>query len=75
MRAEGSRTNKLEKRLEGLKNILGREDISDLEEVSANLLTIDMHLLHHVTSTIFFPKIGRFDFVAARDISFIYHIF
>ena len=56
MRAEESRLDKLEKKLEGLTYILERKDISDLEEVSANHLSTDMCLLHHITSMIFFPK-------------------
>ena len=41
--------------------ILEREDVCEIEVLHANQLSVEMCLLHHVISRIFFPKTRRFD--------------
>ena len=74
MLMEGSYILRLENRLEGLKYILEKEDVSGIDLVQANQLTVELRLLHHIISRIVFPKTGRFDWVTERDISLMYFL-
>ena len=65
---------KLTNKSEGLKCILEREDVCEIKRLLANQLPIKMHLLHHMVSKIFFPKIKRFDCITERDITVMYYM-
>lgn len=48
--------------------------MDELEEVLANHLLVEMRLLHYIVNHIFFPKMGRFDFISKRDIMVMFHV-
>ena len=56
------------KRKATLRLILGKEEVSPLEIVTTNQLSVEMRLLHSIIGHILFPKTGRFDFVSERDL-------
>ncbi|XP_038972044.1 uncharacterized protein LOC120104630 [Phoenix dactylifera] len=70
----GSTEDFLENRVLGIQYLLGTENVSPLEQISANRLSVENRLLHHIVSRILFSKTGRFDFVSERDILVIFHI-
>ena len=74
MPMEGSQILRLDDRLEGLKCILEKEDVSGIDLVQANQLSVELRFLHHIISRIIFPKTGRFDWVIERDISLMYFL-
>jgi len=45
------------------KYILEHEDIRGVSVVSANQLSLEMRVLHHIIARILVPKTGRFDFI------------
>lgn len=57
-----------------LQLFLGREDVDVDHELLASKILIEMHLLHHITATIFFPKTGMFDFVSQQELLVMFHI-
>lgn len=65
---------KLENKADGLKCILERDDITDLDILLANQLFIEMRLLHHIVSRILYPKTSRFDWIAKKEIAIIYYM-
>ena len=48
--------------------ILEREDVRGISVVTANQLSLEMRLLHHITARILLPKTGRFDFITEREL-------
>lgn len=42
--------------------------------VTANQLSIEMHLLHHIIMRIFIPKTRRFNFITKRELLLMYHL-
>ena len=74
MPREGVQILRLEDRTEGLKCILEKEDVSGIDLVQANQLSVEIRLLHHIISRIIFPKTGRFDWVTERDVSLMYFL-
>ena len=74
MPREGVQVLRLEDRAEGLKCILEKEDVSGIDLVQANQLSVEIRLLHHIISRIIFPKTGRFDWVTERDVSLMYFL-
>ena len=74
MPKEGVQILRLEDRTEGLKCILEKEDVSGINLVQANQLSVELRLLHHIISRIIFPKTGRFDWVTERDVSLMYFL-
>ena len=74
MPREGSCVLRLEDRLDGLRCVLEREDVTGIDLVQANQLLVELRLLHHIISRIIFPKTRRFDWVTERDISLIYFL-
>lgn len=64
----------LQKKVNGLKVILERDDIKYLRNLQANRLSIEMRLQHNIMSIILFLKIRRFDWVTKKDIAFVYYL-
>jgi len=56
------------------RTILNRENVSGIGNVMANTLSLEMRLLHNFFSRIFLSRIGRFDWVTERDLSFMGHV-
>lgn len=50
-----------------LSRFLGR-NVSEIEEVKANQLPLELRLLHNICSRLLFPKTGRFEYVSERNI-------
>lgn len=48
--------------------ILGKEQVDENADLLASQLSTEMQMLHHIIARIFFPKIGKFDFVSKLDI-------
>ena len=48
--------------------ILEREDVSGISTVSANQLSLEMRVLHHIIARILIPKSGRFDFITEHEL-------
>ena len=57
-----------------LRLILGREDVGTLDVISANQLSVEMHLLHSIVTHILILKIRRFDFLSGRDLIIMHYI-
>ena len=53
---EGSCLNELLRKEDGLRSILGRNDVVDFMKIEAKDLSVEMRLLHHMISKIFFPE-------------------
>lgn len=64
--------DRLSDKKEGLKLIMGRDDI--VGDVWAKTLCLEMRLLHHMIGGIFIPKLGRFDFVSERELMVMFYI-
>ena len=60
---------KLDDRPNGLRLLLGRDDVLDFEEILAKHLFAEHYLLHHITCKILIPRIERFDFVTRTDVA------
>ena len=61
-------------RKESLTVILDNENVDNEKNYFIKDLTPQIRLLHHIINKIFFPKIGRLDFVAQQDLYIMYHI-
>ena len=59
---------------EGINVILGRTFIKNLNKLEAKILSIEMRLLHHMVTKLFFPRSGRHDLLSGRDICIMYHV-
>lgn len=59
---------KLEKE-NSLKVISEREEVIDLGNLFANQILVEIRILHNIVNKIFFPKIGKFDWVTEKDIA------
>lgn len=66
--------NAPEKRRDRLQCILRREDVGEFKKIEEKNLNVEMMLLHDMISRIFFPRVGRFDFVLEKDVNVMYHI-
>lgn len=64
----------LQKKIDGLKVILERDDFQDLKNLQANGLSVEMRLLHNMVNRIFFSKMERFDWVTEKDTAFMYYL-
>ena len=64
----------LDKKEDGLRIVLENKNVTDLRSLQANQLSLEMRLLHNMVRRIFFPKIGRFDWVTERDIVFMHFL-
>ena len=71
---EGKCFMTLSRKVDGLKVILERRNVTSLKNLQANLLSMEMRLLHNIVSRIFFPKTGRFDWVNEKDTAFMYFL-
>ena len=49
-------------------------DIGKLSNLDAKALSVEMKLLHRIMTKLFFPKVGRHDFISGRDICVMHHI-
>ena len=47
-----------------------RDDVNIIGIIVASSLSLKMRLLHNFISRIFIPRIGRFDWVSERDLTF-----
>ena len=74
MPMEGIQVLRLEDIIDGLKCILEKDDVTGIDIVQANQLSVELRFLHHIISRIIFPKTGRFDWVTERDISLMYFL-
>ena len=70
MPIEGNRYLKLDYRTSILRTIFEKNNIDEIESVTASSLSLEMRLLHNFISMIFIPRIGRFDWVSERDLAF-----
>ena len=71
---EGKCFMTLSRKVDGLKAILERSNVTSLKNLQANLLSMEIRLLHNIVSRIFFPKIGRFDWVNEKDTAFMFFL-
>ena len=58
MPMEGVQVLRLEDRIDGLKCILGREDVTGIDLVQANQLSVELRFLHHIISRLSFRKLA-----------------
>ena len=56
------------------KMVLERSDGSEIGNVKANTLSLEMKLLHNVISRIFLQRTGQFDWVSERELCFMGHL-
>ena len=71
---EGSCLDKLPKKKIGLRTILGRDNVEGFLKIEAMDLSVEMKLLHHMVSRIFFPRGGRYDLMTSKDICLMHHV-
>lgn len=48
--------------------ILERDDVQGILVVMSNQLSMEMRLLHHISTQILVLKIGQFDFITEREL-------
>lgn len=65
---------KIDNKFDGLKCILERDEVGEMEYVQENQLSIEMWLLHHIISKIIFPMISQFDWVSRKDVAVMYYL-
>ena len=53
---EGSYLDELPRKEDGLRSILGRHDAAGFMKLETKDLSVEMRLLHHMVSRIFFPR-------------------
>ena len=59
---------------EGINIILGRTFTGSLNKLEAQILSFEMRLLHHMVTTLFFPRSVRHDLLSGWDICIMYHV-
>ena len=74
MPCEGNCLDELPRKEIRLRTILGREDVEEFMKIEAKNLSVEMRLLHHMVSRIFFPRGRRYDLMTGRDICLMHHI-
>ena len=71
---EGSYLDELSRKEDGLRMILGRDDIKGFIKIEAKNLSVEMKLLHHMIFMIFFPRGGRYDLMTGWNICLMHHV-
>lgn len=66
--------DRLDDECSGLRTILERQDVMAFEEILESHLSVEIRLLHHMTTRIFIPRVGCFDFIIERDVTIMHHI-
>ena len=59
------------KREQQLKVIYGK-DVNTSVQPKANLLSLELRLVHHFVCTILIPKVGKYEYISDRELFFIW---
>ena len=70
----GIRDPSFENDFEGLRKLLGRENVDHRDIHNANNLPVELKLLHSMLCRKFFPRIGIFDWLSSKDLALLVHL-